>query len=113
MSSNSQGVAWRRWFLGPQAAQWRQVGFDPGLVDEDQSCSVNLVLMRLPALPLAGLGGRICFFETQAFGVHKNAAHSRPSEARGELLFNWIKDGHELGLYIQPESWAPAKQRAL
>jgi hypothetical protein len=54
----------------PPAARWRHVGFDPGLIDEDQPCSVDLALMRLPALPLAGdirlilLGGPICFFET-------------------------------------------------
>lgn len=49
-------------------AQGRHVGFDPGLIDEDQPRSVNLALTRFPALPLAGdvgsilLGGQNCFF---------------------------------------------------
>jgi len=50
------------------ATQRRHVGFDQGLVDKDQPRGVNPVLVRLPALPLAGdigsilLGGPICFF---------------------------------------------------
>jgi len=50
------------------ATQRRHVGFDPGLVNEDQPRGVNLVLVRLPALPLAGdvgsipLGGPACSF---------------------------------------------------
>ena len=35
------------------------VGFDPGLVNEDQPRGVNLVLVRLPALPLVGDVGSI------------------------------------------------------
>jgi uncharacterized LabA/DUF88 family protein len=31
-------------------------------------------------------------------------AHSRPSEPRGNLLFNWNRDGHDLGLYVQPDN---------
>jgi hypothetical protein len=52
----------------PPAAQRRHVGFDPGLVDEDQPPGVNLVLMRFPALPFASdvrsilLGRPNCFF---------------------------------------------------
>jgi len=52
----------------PPTAQWRHVGFDPGLVNEDQPRSVNLALMGLPAVSLARdiwpilLGGPICFF---------------------------------------------------
>jgi hypothetical protein len=52
----------------PPAAERRHVGFDPSLVDKDQPRGVNLVLVRLPALPLAGdirsilLGGTNCFF---------------------------------------------------
>jgi hypothetical protein len=33
----------------PPAAQRRHVGFDPGLIDEDQARSVNPALMGLPA----------------------------------------------------------------
>jgi hypothetical protein len=38
----------------PPAAQWRHVGFDPGLIDEDQARSVNPALMDLPAYTFTG-----------------------------------------------------------
>jgi hypothetical protein len=38
----------------PPAAQRRHVGFDPGLIDEDQARSVNPALMNLPADPFTG-----------------------------------------------------------
>jgi hypothetical protein len=50
------------------AAKGSHIGFDPGLVNEDQPRGVNLTLMGLPALPPARdirpilLGGPICFF---------------------------------------------------
>ena len=46
----------------------RHVGFGPGLIDEDQACGVNAVLVALPPLALAGdvrtvlLGGAQAFF---------------------------------------------------
>ncbi|MGO6670856.1 hypothetical protein ACCS43_36830, partial [Rhizobium ruizarguesonis] len=42
-----------RWPRGP-APERRHVGFDPGLVKEDQSMSLDPVLVVLPALPFAG-----------------------------------------------------------
>jgi len=50
------------------AAQWRHVGFHPGLVEEDETLRVDTVLMALPTLPLTGnvwpilLGGENAFF---------------------------------------------------
>jgi hypothetical protein len=38
----------------PPAAQGCHVGFDPGLIDEDQARRVNPALMGLPALAFAG-----------------------------------------------------------
>jgi hypothetical protein len=51
----------------PPAAQRRHVGFDPGLVDEDQARSINPALMGLPALPSAGDIGAILFSRSDRF----------------------------------------------
>ena len=40
--------------LGSPSTQRGHIGLDPGLVDEDEAPGVDLVLMRFPALPLAG-----------------------------------------------------------
>jgi len=59
----SQAFAFR-----PPAAQWRHVGLDPGLVDEDQSPRIEPRLPGSPAAALArdiGAGllkGEQCFF---------------------------------------------------
>jgi hypothetical protein len=76
----------------PPAAQRRYIGFDPGLVDDDQQRGVNPVSVQLAALRLAGdigpillLGGPICFFQAQALGVNETSppkdlfrCHARP-----------------------------------
>jgi hypothetical protein len=57
-SDEGQGLPMAVRHLADQALSTRaaaidrcHVGFGPGLVDEDQSCRIELVLMRLPALP--------------------------------------------------------------
>ena len=49
------------------AAQRRQVGLDPGLVEEDQTARVDLGLMPLPALALTRDVGPILLARPQRF----------------------------------------------
>jgi hypothetical protein len=49
LSSNGHAAHGQPLAAGTPATQRRHVGFDPGLVDEDQTALINFALMGLPS----------------------------------------------------------------